>query len=227
MINLYFSSILIIVIIIWIWYIYLKHPKYKQVEYKEIKNKCKTGDIILFHGLDNINPIFIGTYYGHIGIVYIDPEDPENIPYIFEAFCPSTMPFYPSEFKNGIAISLLEHRLNSYRGYCFYKELNNPIQDNNKLLNFKEFINFALSKMYYEEKIFINCISKLLFNEALGYGTNCGEIVYLSLIKLGLLPEHYFRQNRTHHLLYLANIKVVFNNFYKEPVYVLSNYFKK
>ena len=213
-------EVLVIIIIIWIYYIYLCHPDYNIYEYNEIKHKFKTGDIILFHALDNINPIFIGTYYGHIGIVYYD----DDIPYIFEAFNPETMPFYPKEYEKGIILSQLETRIKSYRGYCFYKELEISLDE--KCCNeLKSFILFALNNMYYDVNVIQNGMNKILFNDTLNTGTNCGELVYLSLIKLGLLPTDYLYYNNKHHLLWLSNLIEVQNNKYKEPVYVLSNYF--
>ncbi len=211
--------------IIWVYYIYLQHPQFESYQYDELKSKYKTGDLILFHGLDNINPIFIGTYYGHIGIVFIDPDEPDAKPKIFEAFNTSTTPFFPQECSNGIALVDLEHRLNSYRGYSFYKELVYPI-DVNIQRKFKKFILYAIKNMYYNESVIINAINKLLYNERLYNGTNCGELVYSSLIKLGVIPFEYFYKNRKHHLSWLSTIKELPNNKYKNPVYVLANYFK-
>jgi hypothetical protein len=215
----------IIIVIIWVYYIYLMHPTFGSHQYGELRSKYKTGDIILFHGLDNINPIFIGTYYGHIGIVFIDPDEPNSRPKIFEAFNTSTMPFFPRKCSKGIALSDLEHRLNSYRGYSFYKELVSPI-DASIQRGFKEFISYALDNMYYNESVIVNGINKLLLNETLRNGTNCGELVYLSLIKLGVIPRDELFNNRKHHLAWLAGIKHLANNGYKKPVYVLANYFK-
>jgi hypothetical protein len=228
MLNINFNiSILLLIIITWIWYIYFNHPDYEICEYDDIKDRCKTGDIILFHGLDNANPIIIGSYYSHIGIVYIDPEDPQKTPYILEAFNPSRMPLYSEKCKSGIAIVPLEARLTSYRGYCFYKELANPIKDKKLLLNFKQFVNFCKKNMYYDENVLSCALAKILFNENLRLGTNCAELVYLSLIKLELLNKNYFYENNKHHLIFLVKLqKLEKGNSYKEPVYILANYFK-
>ena len=64
-----------------------KYFKTKDEYDDDLKHKFKTGDIILFHALDNINPIFIGTYFGHIGIVYIHNGEP----YLFEAAATKNM----------------------------------------------------------------------------------------------------------------------------------------
>lgn len=217
-------AVIIIILIIWVYYIYLAHPLYKSYEYYELKDRYKTGDIILFHGLDNINPVFIGSYYGHIGIVYVDPDNPDK-PQIFEAFSPSKMPFYPKECSNGIVLADLEHRLNSYRGYAFYKELMFPVEPELQR-GFKELIDYAINNMQYNEAVIVNGINKILCNESLHNGTNCGELVYLSLIKLGLLSYNKVTENNKHHLAWLSTIKQVERNEYREPVYILSNYFK-
>lgn len=217
-------GVLIIIIIIWIYYIYLNHPNFKVVQYASIRHKFKTGDLILFHALDNLNPIFTGSYYGHIGIVYLDPDTPNAKPQIFEAFRPSGMPFYPKKFKNGISLACLKQRLNSYRGYCFYKELETPISKELQR-DFRSLIDYALSNMEYRNDVVINGIEKLLFGDCLRNGTNCGELVYLSLIKLGILPENALDENRKHHLIYTSQLKQTSTNRYLTPVYVLSSYF--
>ncbi len=201
------------------------HPSFESYEFDELRHRFKTGDLILFHGLDNINPLFIGTYYGHIGVVYVDPEDTKARPKIFEAFNTSDMPFFPKECSKGIVISDLKHRLNSYRGYSFYKELVIPI-DVNIQNGFKSFIEYAIENMYYNKSVIINGINKLLLNECLCNGTNCGELAYLSLIKLGIIPREELHNNRRHHLAWLAGIENLSNNAYRKPVYVLANYFK-
>jgi hypothetical protein len=218
-------TVIIIIFIIWTYYIYLAHPLYKSYEYYELKNRYKTGDIILFHALDNMNPIFIGTYYGHIGIVYVDPDDQNAKPQIFEAFSSANMPFYPKECANGVVLADLEHRLSSYRGYCLYKELMFPVAHELQR-GFREFIDYAINNMKYNEAVISNGINKMLWNETLHLGTNCGELVYMSLIKLGLVPFEKLEENRKHHLVHTANIKQVEGNQYQEPVYILSNYFK-
>ncbi len=213
----------ILFIMIWVYYIYLCHPAYAVVQYADIAPKVKTGDMILFHALDNINPIFIGSYYGHVGTVYIDPDDPQQIPYIFEAFWPESMPFYNG--TQGVMLIPLAVRLNTYRGYCFYKELVNPL-DPQVVREFKVFVDYAARNMQYNPQVFANAINKFIFGEALTHKTNCGELVFLSLIKLGLLPLAEFYNNRRHHLIYVSSLQNCVNNKYLEPVYVYANYLK-
>lgn len=218
-------GIAVLVLIVWILYIYILHPAYPAYEYENFKKKYKTGDIILFHALDNINPIFIGCYYGHVGIVFVDPDDATQTPYIFEAFCQNNMLFYPDECKKGIAFSQLEHRMATYRGYCFYKELEYTVSPEVQR-GMRDLIKYAIDNMYYNDAVFINAFKKIVLGDNLQNGTNCGELVYLSLIKLGLLPQEYLHKNRTHHLLWISNLVHVNANAYRDPVYILSNYFK-
>ncbi len=213
----------ICVVVVWIWYIYLCHPNFEEYEYSEIAGRLKTGDIILFHALDNCFPIGIGCYYGHIGLVYVAPD---KQPYILEAFNPERMPYYPEANRHGIIMTPAGRRLQTFRGYTFYKELTTPIVDATTLTAFDDFVKFANRHMFYERSVVSNAITKLLFNDSLRLGTNCAELVYLGLIVLNILPKDAFDQNNKHHLLYLANLQETCTNSYKEPVYVMSNYFK-
>lgn len=216
-------AICVVIFLIYVYYIYISHPKLKILEYNALRHRFKTGDIILFHGLDNINPIFIGCYYGHVGIIYVDPDSSKQ--YLFEAFSPNNMKFCPPSIKNGIGLVDLEHRLNSYRGYSFYKELAYPVSIDIQR-GFKEFINYSIKNMQYREEVILNAIEKIFFNQCLYNGTNCGELVWLSLIKLGLINCSVLENNRILHLHTVCNINEVNNNFYYSPVYVLSNYLK-
>jgi hypothetical protein len=195
------------------------HPRLASVQYNYIKQNLKTGDLILFHSLDNINALFMGSYYTHVGVVVVLDK-----PYIFEAFNYNTMPFYPPEFSSGIAFACLENRLNSYRGYCFYKELSLGVSEEAQQ-NLLNFISYAKGNMYYETNIFLNFTKKIVYNEILQNGTNCGEIVFLCLIQLGLLDVSALNNNRRHHLRLVAGLTDVIDNVYKKPIYVLSNYF--
>jgi hypothetical protein len=215
--------ILLIIILIWCWNLLCNHPKFKKIQYKEIEPYCKTGDLILFHGLDNYNSIFIGCYYTHMGIIY--RETPTSRPYLFEAWNPKHEVMYPKEIKHGMAFTDLENRIESYRGYIFYKPLKYPI-DNFKNEIFYEFIYWAMNNMKYNTKVISNGLNKLLFNDCLRLGTNCGEIVYLSLIKLGLLNLDRFYENRKHHLLWVSNLTKTDNdNCYLPIIYIWQNYF--
>jgi hypothetical protein len=220
MINL----IIIIIILIWIWYFNFNHPKCKKIKYEDIEPYCKTGDLILFHGLDNYNSVFIGSYYTHIGIIY--RENQYTCPYIFEAWNPVYENLYPNDIAHGMAFVDLENRINSYRGYIFYKPLEKPIDP---YINegFYNFIYWAMYNMKYNPNVFSNAFKKLVFNDDLRIGTNCGEIVYISLIKLGLLKPERFYENRKYHLKWLCNlINTDINNKYLPISYIWQNYFK-
>lgn len=216
-------AIIILIKLILCYNMLLNHPKAEKVKYSEIEQNCKTGDLILFHGLDNINGIFIGCYFTHIGIVY--RESSYTRPYIFEAWNPKLGILYPQEISNGIAFTDLENRLNSYRGYVFYKPLEMAVLP---IVNaeFYKFIYTAVKKMKYNNNVIQNGINKLLFNDQLRIGTNCGELVYLSLMKLGIIKTSNFHINRKHHLremCYLEDTDT--GNKYLPISYVWQNYF--
>lgn len=212
-----------ILIVMWCWFFLFNHPDYKIVQWSDIQHKCKTGDLILFHALDNYNPIFIGCYYGHIGIVYREGNSP---PQIFEAYNHSTERFPNKKNPNGISFADLEHRLVSYRGYVFYKELKNPLPDSARVDLF-QFIQNALTTFHYNKQVILNGANKLMFNDSLRFGTNCGEIAYMCMIRLGLLAPSRFKENRKHHLKWLCSLEHTDDgNRYNEPVYVWQEYFK-
>lgn len=213
-------GLFICIIIFWIWWIYLNHPSYNSIAYEELRrSRFKTGDIILFHALDNINPIFIGSYFSHIGIIYIDPDDEKQEPYLFESAAAQTMCLSPNNNPSGIFYSKLDDRLRRYKGYLYYKELNKPI-DPHICRGFKKFIYYAFDNMYYDYNVIQSGITKGILDNP-GNATNCGETVFLSLIKLGLLPTIEYERGSFHYLLKMAHIKKLMNGyFYHDPLYI-------
>jgi hypothetical protein len=215
--------ILLIIVISYVYYIKLAHPDFKKVVWDDIKDKVKSGDILMFSALDSLNQIYMCSYYSHIGIIY--KKDKESKPMFVEAFNPYRMEFYPKEFKSGIAICDLEHRLNTYRGYIFYKELEEHISEKANL-DFWDFIEYAKDNMEYDENVVETEIAKIIFNTSFSKLTNCGQFVELALIKMGLLSYENFINTRKHHLRYTCDVKELRNNRYKTPVYVFTEYFK-
>ena len=218
----YFLISLILYFLINLYFYIITHPSYKVQPYSEVKDKLKTGDIVLFHALDNIFPTIMACYFTHIGIIY---EHDDGKKYLFEAFNPKMTPYYPKEISNGIICSELENRLTTYRGYICYKELGLPLKEEQKN-QFKKFINYAQKNMFYYNNVVKNYYKKVIYNETLQTGTNCAELVYLSLISLNLLHPNEFSNNNKYHLKWLTELTNVCNNYYKEPVYVYSEYYQ-
>jgi len=219
--NIHISFIIIIIIcIFWAWYMTCCIPNLVSKSFDSLN--FKTGDIILFHAWNNINPIFIGSYWGHIGIVYKDP-DKSDTPLLFEAARTSQMKNCPDDNKHGIMITDLKTRLEKYPGLIACKFLNKPIEKN-IIKGFYEFIEYSRKNMYYNDNIFYNSFKKKT-GEILNNSTNCGELVTLSLIKLGLIPLDILQKKIAHHLLYTINITDLNNNNYLNPIEVIFNPF--
>ena len=216
-------NIIMLIVIVWYYYLICLEPKYEKIPYEDLT--YNTGDIILMHAYNNINPIFIGSFWGHIGIVYKDPEKIINNgnPVVFEAARTTKMKICPDNNISGVMITDLYTRLSKYPGLIAVKKLNKVI-DYNIQCNFKDFIYYAKNNMKYFDNVFLSRIKKKL-----GYGinneTNCGELVYLSLIKLGLIDLEKVNDKILHHLLYICNIQKVNNNHYNKPVEILFNPF--
>ena len=222
------GSFLIIIIILVIWYYIFTHAHPNlDVESLEIllrEKKFKTGDMILFKAVDNYNAPLIASYYGHVGIVWVYPDDPEQIPYVFEAANPTNMTLEEHHNPKGIYLSLLENRIKKYKGYAFYKQLGCEIEPEIRL-EFEKFINYAVDNMEYDTSVISSGIKKGLFGEKIHNKTNCGELVFLSLIKLGLLPFSEYSRRVFHHLRWMCSITELQDNYYEEPVKIIYDPF--
>ena len=218
-------NIVVICIIIFILYFYAFHPLLLMEDNSEVLKRAKTGDIVMFHSLDNFNSVFEASYFNHVAIVIV--ENGKKL--ILEAFMPSslhnwTKPIYGNPEK-GVVISDLENRLNSYRGYVFYKELIKPLSEEVQR-EFLDYAKWSVNYFEYEKRVVTNQLRKLLFNESLNRFTNCGEFVYLALVKLGLLNKRMLNENRKYHLKFVNSITHLNNNGYKKPVYSMQRYFR-
>lgn len=218
----FITSIIVVtfICIFWFWYMLANPPIMMHKPFNQLQ--FKTGDLILFHAYDNINPVMIGSYWGHVGIVYKDIETGSR-PLLFEAARTSKMKNCPEHNKHGIMITDLQKRLEKYPGKIACKILQNPV-NNSSILEFKELMNYAKKNMYYNEDIFYNGIKKKK-GQKLNNATNCGELVLLSLVKLGLLKEDVLDTKIAHHLLYVVKLNEVENNKYLNPIEITFNPF--
>ena len=214
-INILLSIILItLIIVIWWWYMMVRKPDIKKNMFNNIK--FKTGDIILFHSYKNLIPMYIGSYWSHIGIVYKDPDNNKSRPLLFEATRTSRMGYCSEYNKNGIIISDLQHRVERYPGMVSCKILNKPIRKS-IIRGFNEFILYCKKNMVYNEKVFDNAFKKKIGGR-FNHKTNCGELVLLSLVKLGILQQNILKKKIANHLIYVTYIKQVHDNYYHEPI---------
>lgn len=219
--------IVLTILIIWIYtmqYSDISVPKIFSDELFE-SNLLKTGDIILFKAYNNFNSIFHGSYFGHMGIVYIDPSDPKQVPYIFEANGVERLPLMPHHSKRGIYFTPLRDRMKKYKGRCFYKELSKPLSYAT-IVAFKEFIDYCLDKFEYDHAVIASGFKKYFGIKRCDSKTDCGQIVFLSLIKLGLLPIEEYDVPRLHHLKYVCGLKDLANDYYyRDLVEILEHPF--
>lgn len=204
-----------IVIVLIIYYIYC--IQYAKLDCSEIfldefitSPALKTGDIILFKAFNHFNSVFIGSYFSHIGVVYIA----NGVPMLFEAANVEEMPLKSHHSRRGIYLTRLADRIKKYKGRCYWKPLNQPLS-NSYIAEYQRFIHFALQNMYYDTAVLTDGIKKGLGIEKCGLGTNCGQITFLSLIKLKLLDEKKYNQSIFHHLKWMAEITELDNKGYQ------------
>lgn len=214
-----YNAILIIIIILYIYLIQFKFYEYEEVFLDDLI--LKTGDIILFKAYNNFNAIFIGSYYTHIGIIIMI----NNIPMLFEANGIEKLPLLPHHNKNGIFMTPAKERIAKYKGKCYLKRLKNslsPLQEN----NMKKFTDFAIKNMYYNYNVFFSSFKKLINVEKCNYGTNCGELVFLSLIVAGIIDKKKYDECIWHHLRYVCNITNTDYNEYLPLIDIIDHPFK-
>jgi len=203
--------LLIILIIILIWKIYvLQYYDIDAININFEDIKFKTGDLVLFKPYDNHYSLVFGCYFTHIGIVVME----NGVPMIFEANKNSIFP-YIAENTNGKGIhySLLKNRVENYAGKVYLKKINKEFDDEKKKLLY-EFIEFAMKNMYYSNNIISNSVLSYFGLRHCRLDTDCGQILFLLLIKLNLISLHNYYLPRANYLYLLTKIKKLDDNYF-------------
>jgi hypothetical protein len=212
-------TLLFIFLIIYIYEMKFDHKICSPKKVKSLQSyNFKTGDVILFHASDNINSVLLGSYFVHVGIVY-NPLHNDK-PMFFEAAAVENMylpiegesPFEICNNKKGILVCDLVKRIERYSGYVFLKRLNKKV-DPFLEIEFEKFIQFAMDNMYYDYRVFLTAISKYILGEKCNINTNCAELVFLSLICLGILPLCEYRKRILHYPRFIAKLSKCGNEY--------------
>jgi hypothetical protein len=186
-------------------------PAKKTIELSEACRVLQSGDLILFKALDHYSSLAIMSYYTHIGMVCIL----EDRPYVLEAA------YRTDRSKPHILLTNFVDRVKQYRGFMYHKPLSKPMTDV-MLEDYKNFIEYARKNMYYETRIIRSAIKKAIGLEGLGDGTNCGELLFMALQKVGLLEPD---AKVLHHLVYLCNLTKLKNGYeYCAPAKIEYSY---
>lgn len=192
------------------------YPDYAQVNWEDLKGKEKTGDLLLFKALDNMNAPMIGCFFTHVGVIWVDPMT--GISYVFEIAPARNMPLRPYHNKNGVFLSRLEDRVLRYKGYLAYKRFEGSVS-NAKAYEFVPFIQYATQNFKYEYRPFQNAIRKF-FGQKINSRMNCGELAYVSLIKLGILPPEAHEKSVGHHLRKIVYMENTPSGKYATPFWI-------
>lgn len=198
-------GLLVVILVLWIYFMqfhriatdfaifnddFIKHPS------------LKTGDLILFKAYNNFNSIFTGSYFGHVGLVYIDPT---GIPMMFESNGIEQTPLKSHHSKTGLFLTPLADRIKKYKGRCFWKPLNKPVSQHN-IDDFTVFMKHALNTFQYDYAVIISALVRGFGLRKYTTDTDCGQTAFLSLIKLGLLHVDEFDKNIFHNLKYVCKL---------------------
>jgi hypothetical protein len=221
-------GVITVILLVYIYYIQFYRGEYKKIFNDNLIDSklVKTGDIICFKAYDNFNSVFMGSYFGHIGIIYIDPLDKDQIPYLFEANGVEHTNLKSHHNVDGIFLTPLLDRIAKYKGRCFWKSLNKSVSSS-IIHDFKSFIDYCIDNMSYNYSIITSTIKKYMGIELCSTHTNCGELVFLSLIKLELLPYEYHQMPVMCHLKWMCNIKKLSSDYvYDEIIEIIDHPFK-
>lgn len=213
--------IILIIIVIWVYYVQFRTiPVNKQLFVDDVINNdiLKTGDLILFKAYNNINSLFHGSYFGHIGIVY-KPKGQQ--PMLFEANGIEFTPLKPHHNKNGVFLTPLADRVKKYKGRCYIKPLAKELNINHD--EFLSFIEWCIQNMYYDYNVIISGISKYVNARNFDLRTDCAQIIFITLIKLGLLDPSELDKKILNHLIYLSDLKKIKDNEYMDLIEMIDH----
>jgi hypothetical protein len=222
----YIFGLLIIILIVWVYCLQFKEIDTDEKIFTDVLMKhefLKTGDLILFKAYNNFNSIFHGSYFGHIGVVYIRPED--GLPMLFEANGIERVPLLPHHSKKGIFLTPLAERIKKYKGKCYWKPLSAYL-DSDITIDFAKFINYCLEEFEYDYSVIKGGIERGVGVRRCDKKTDCGQITFLSLIKLGLLPIEEYDNNCFHHLKYVCGVVNLLNDYkYLDLIQIIEHPF--
>ncbi len=217
-----FASVVVLVIL-WVYYFHY-YKMYTDINLfiDDMLKHVKTGDIICFKAYNNFNSVFMASYFGHIGVVYA-PVGEE--PMLFEANGVEHMNLREHHAQNGMFLTPLADRLRKYKGMCYWKPLKLPV-DITIEQEFYKFIQYCLKEFYYDVNVF-----RAGFNTGVGLtrcskNTNCAQLTFLCLIKLGLLDISEYDKPCLHYLRYMCNITELKNNRYVDMIQLIDHPFK-
>ncbi len=211
--------LIILLLVIYIYKFQYDPRSYKKEFIDDILPTVKTGDMILFKAANNFNSLKFISYFGHVGIVYVK----DNIPYIFEANGVECMNLLKHHNRRGVFMTPLRTRLQKYKGRTFIKRLNKPVE-----YDLREFITFAEENMFYDMDIIPSFVKKITGLEKCDIRTNCGELTYLSLIKLGILDMSAYDKAPSFSYLHTVTKLSKCDNgyYYDEPVEFIDHPFE-
>lgn len=207
----YYLTIVIVLLCIWIYRMQFYKIQTKETIFLDhllAANKFKTGDVILFKAFNNFNSIFHGGYFGHVGIVYVL----DGVPMLFEANGIEYTPLMPHHSKRGIFFTPLADRIKKYKGTCYLKALSKPLSAD-VIYDFHKFINYTLNNFYYDYNVVSSSLKRCIQGIRCTKNTDCGQLVFLSLIKLGLLDMKEYDTNKLHVLNYVAYLDKLENDY--------------
>lgn len=199
----------VVVLLIYIWQIQYATFDAPKVHIEDLikEKKLRTGDLILMKAANNFNAVFIVSYFTHIAVVWVNPETDE--PMLFEANGIEHMNLRDHHPTTGIFLSPAKERIAKYKGRCWLKRLDADFTiDGPTLECFNHFMKQCLTNAFYDTKVFKAGFNKFTGAKKCDWATNCGDLAFCALVKLGIIPMEEYDAGYWHHLLYVTKNKI-------------------
>lgn len=198
------TSIIATMLIAALYYYYVQ---WKEIEHAGIirLDSCpfRTGDLIWMKATDNNYAPLMACRFTHMGVIVRDPHDGRA--YIYEAAYPDLIKLQVNQRSRGIFWTDAITRIRRYKGHCYLQRIE---QEPSALhiARLMRFIHATKNAFVYNDKPMLSAIRQGLGLQHMTFHINCGELVRLALIQLGILPNNNFDEPAFHILWFLQDI---------------------
>jgi hypothetical protein len=164
-----------------------------KMEYNDIRDDLKTGDVVLFDGRGWISRLIkLGTFsrWSHVGLVYV-PRQGGTV-FLYESTTLSNVKGAKGAPVKGVQTVDLWNRVRNYKGSIAIRRVNRD------KFNYQEIIAFEKMRSKYRHKVYERSVAELIKSAFGRFGWNqkeddsslfCSELVAASLKALGVLSS--------------------------------------
>lgn len=155
--------ILIVLVFIWVYIFW-----FLEIKCVDFDGEFMNGDLVFFKNLDNWYGCTMASYMTHVGIVF--NSDGEWM--ILEAN------------PLGVGVYKAWERVKRSTGFCYVKHLKVSLTES-QVSDLIWFSKYCVENMWYEKRIALEVVKKIMGKNKCGKNTNCAELIWLCLKFMG------------------------------------------